>query len=38
MILTPNKRWLMIMYVGSRNQEAFWRKDLGEILKSVKPL
>lgn len=38
MVLTPANRWLMIMYMGNRQQEPFWRKDLAEILNSVKPL
>jgi hypothetical protein len=38
MVLTPVGRWLMIMYMGNKTQEAFWRKDLNEILNSVKPL
>ncbi len=38
MVLTPVGRWLMIMYMGNKSQEAFWRKDLNQILNSVKPL
>ncbi|MEW6709386.1 MAG: hypothetical protein AB1403_06120 [Candidatus Riflebacteria bacterium] len=38
MVLTPAGRWLMIMYMGNLAQEAFWKKDLGEILSSVKPV
>ena len=38
MVLTPAKKWLMIMYMGNKTQEAFWRKDLTAMLNSVKPL
>lgn len=38
MIWTPNKRWLMIVYVGAKAQEAIWRSYLTDILKRVRPL
>ncbi|GAB4271874.1 MAG: hypothetical protein Kow0029_09950 [Candidatus Rifleibacteriota bacterium] len=38
LILTPNKRWLMILYMGSKEREAIWRSYLNDILKGVKPL
>lgn len=38
MVLTPAGRWLMIMYMGDKAKEDFWRKDLSSILNSVKPL
>jgi hypothetical protein len=38
MVLTPAEKWLMIMYLGNKTQEAIWRSYLSDILNGVKPL
>jgi hypothetical protein len=38
MVLTPTEKWLMIMYMGQKRQEAIWRSYLNDILNGVKPV